>query len=83
MMGMADQRWQYFDGLGIETVRKYLADHVFGEEVESHAREWLTHQESERTFVASRKALEASETAVEEARTANALRTYLTRQYHV
>ena len=69
MMEAAHARWREFDRLGAEEVRKQLAAGIYGEERAAQAREWLAHQESERT----RKALEASEQAVEEARTANAL----------
>jgi len=38
--------WDEFDSLGIEAVRRCIAEHTFGEAKKRQAIDWITHCES-------------------------------------
>jgi hypothetical protein len=41
-----DRLWREFEDLGEETVRKQLAEHIYSEGRERHARQWLEYRDS-------------------------------------
>ncbi len=66
-----DVRWKEFDGLGEEEVRKRLAAHIWGEDKERLARQWLESREWSRSSEDSRATLALAKEANDLARSAN------------
>jgi hypothetical protein len=69
-----DVRWKEFEDLGEEDVRKRLAQHIWSEEKERLAREWLAFRETRLDREANelaRKANVAAKEANDLARSAN------------
>jgi hypothetical protein len=68
-----DRIWAEFERIGAEEVRKQLGSQIWGENRVLLAREWLTHNDANQSAIDRRKAIAASESAVDEARKANLL----------
>jgi hypothetical protein len=60
-----DVRWKEFEELGEEEVRKRLAQHIWGEEKEQLARQWLELRSTSLARVANDLARRANDTANE------------------
>jgi hypothetical protein len=66
-------RWQEFESLGEEDVRKRLAASIYGEDKARLAREWLDHKRSLRVAEDNAANLASAKEANSLARTANDL----------
>src|SRR5262245_56855855 len=64
-----ETRWKEFEDLGEEEVRKRLAQHIWGEDKERLARQWLDH----RSTSLAREANDLARTANDIAEKANSL----------
>ncbi len=66
-----DVWWKELDGLGEEEVRKRLAAHIWGEDKERLARQWLESKEWSRSSEDGRATLALAKEANDLARSAN------------
>jgi len=64
------ERWRDFDALGELEVRQRLAAHVYGEDNERLAREWLEHGAQSRADEAERRSDASSSEQIRIARSA-------------
>lgn len=64
-------RWQEFEELGEVEVRKRLAAHIWGEEKEALAHQWLEFRESSNSSEVRRQTLAVAREANDLARAAN------------
>jgi CHASE3 domain sensor protein len=67
-----DARWREFDALGEIEIRKRLADHIWSEEKDALARQWLEFRESSNSSQDRRQTLAVAKEANDLARSANA-----------
>jgi hypothetical protein len=68
---LQDVRWKEFEELGEEEVRKRLAGHIWGEDKERLARQWLEAREAAKAAENRRKTLALAKEANDLARSAN------------
>jgi ferric-dicitrate binding protein FerR (iron transport regulator) len=66
-----DRKWNEFESLGEETVRKQLAEHFYSESKERYAHQWLAHRQSLDESDSKRQALALAKEANDLARSAN------------
>ena len=71
MADAQDTRWNEFEGLGEEQVHKRLAAHIWGEEKEALARQWLEFRETNKSSTDTREGLALAKEANDLARLAN------------
>lgn len=70
MNEIVEVRWREFEELGEMKVRQNLATHVYGEDNQRMAREWLAHKDQVRASEASRLNEASSREQIDIARSA-------------